>query len=91
MPDAPQFNRWSRLEETTQQIGVQVATLLGQAHAEGAKDGIEMAALVCEASATFIRALPEINDGHCLQIAMAEFLRDQIRLMAYQIPDVEAR
>jgi hypothetical protein len=89
MPDMPPFNRWSRLEEISTQMGQRLTAMIDQAHREGARDGIEMAAQMCEATVAFIRALPEINEGHCAQIAMAEFLRDQARLMAHQIPDVE--
>lgn len=87
----PQFNRWARLDEITQQIGVHIAGALTQAHAEGARDGIELAAQICDSVVIWIRNLPEneINPGHYAQIGIVEFVRDQIRLTAHQIPDAQ--
>lgn len=82
-PDVPP-ERYAALNTMGTEVGEKIAAMLQSARQEGMKDGLEAAARIDDMFAGALRALEE-TPASCLQIAMAEFLRDQKRLAALQV------
>jgi len=75
--------------EAANGISAQVGRLWMEAHATGMRNGMESAALICEAVAKTTRDKPEgVFESDIPAIATAEWLRglrDQVRLCALQL------
>lgn len=79
-PDAAQ----NKAYEAAQAISEHVGRLWMEAHAEGMRNGMEASAILLD---NFARN-PEVLDIG-LDTSLVDWLRDQVRLMALQLPDPE--
>lgn len=93
---APQeFERFAKLREHAERIGNEMTVLIAQAHIEGVRDGVDLVATWLDNMADVLRVgLPLAVDSSSqtqmlAQIASLEWIRDQVRLLAHQIPDPE--
>jgi hypothetical protein len=82
----PQPERFARIAELSTLIAQQITELVIQASVESVREGMEMAAQVCDTVAVTTRNKSEgVFERDIPAIATAEWLRDHIRLMALSV------
>ncbi|BBY78921.1 hypothetical protein H7I53_18085 [Mycolicibacterium pulveris] len=87
----PQFDRFAALNDSMKRVADEMTGLIAQAHREGIKDGVDLAAQYLDETASNARAaLAQHPNELCAAFTdLTEQLRDGIRLLAHQIPDAE--
>lgn len=76
------------VEEAAAIAAKQIARVWQLAHAQGVRDGIDIAAKICDSVSITTRNKPEgVSDQDIASVATSDFLRDKLREFALDIDD----
>lgn len=84
-PDGPENKAYAAATAISEQVG----KLWMQAHSEGVRNGLEVAAVLLDQAATNARAQSFAEGVGEWVVGLIEGLRDQVRLVSLQVPDPE--
>lgn len=83
-PDAPP----DRLTAAANDVGQQIQRLVLQAHCNGARDGLEAAAMCCDQFAANAAANTDVDPAvRDFAVDIIRRVRDELRLIGLQVPD----